>query len=394
MTDGPLELARRHRPANFGEMTGQRASVALLYLMAKYGTVPPVVLLHGERGCGKTTLARILAMALNCAAEPGPAREWPCGACPSCTAIQAGVDGQGVEEIDAASCGSVEEIRKLILRAQYSSGGAWMVYILDEVHRMSPEAFDAMLKMLEEPPPRTIFVFVTTKPGAVPDTVHSRASEYAVRPLPPEAIRARLVHIAQAEGIEAEDGLLDAIAESARGGMRDAIMKLDQMASARISSLELWQELTGETDFAPVLLGAAADGDHPALFAALDEALASAGDPGHVTSELIRCLRDLLVLSQGAQIALQGRALEARTRLAAEIGPARIAGAMQVLWELMAKVRSEDRVAGLTLALVMVSRRLCALPLPETASISPPGGQRASLEELRTLAVPRNEPRT
>jgi hypothetical protein len=100
------------------------------------------------------------------------------------------------------------------------------------------------------------------------------------------------------------------------------------------------------------------------------------------------------VLSQGAQIALQGRALEARTRLAAEIGPARIAGAMQVLWELMAKVRSEDRVAGLTLALVMVSRRLCALPLPETASISPPGGQRASLEELRTLAVPRNEPRT
>jgi len=243
-----------------------------------------------------------------------------------------------------------------------------------------------MLKMLEEPPPRTVFVFVTTKPGAVPDTVHSRASEFAVRPLPPGSIRDRLVHICELEGIEAESDLIAAIAESARGGMRDAIMMLDQVASAKISSLELWRELTGETDFAPELIAAAADGDSPALFAALDDALSCAGDPRHVTSEVIFCLRDLLVLSQGAEIRAQGRALEVRTRLAAEIGPARIAGAMTVLWDLLAKVDSVDRVAGLTLALVMVSRRLCAQPLPEAASISPPGGHRASLAELRNLA--------
>jgi DNA polymerase III subunit gamma/tau len=352
-------LALKYRPATFGDVAGQRPSLAILYRMAKRGTLPQCLLFFGEHGCGKTSLARIVAAALNCEAGPGAASTWPCGACPSCTAVASGTSPD-VEEVDAASNGTVDKIRDIRDRAYYGTADRRRVFIIDEAHGLSDAAWQAMLKVTEEPPEGVYFILLTTKPGDVPDTIHSRFSPYLFTPLPVQVIRDRLVMICDAEGFDAEPALLAAIAESARGAMRDAIVRLDQVASAGISSLDMWRELSGETDFAPVLLEAAAAGDVPAMFESLDGALAVNGDGGRVAREVVRCLRDLLVLSSGGHTDHQGDALERRARLAARLGVSRVTAAMAVLWDLQVKVRAEARNDSLALALVMVSRKLCA----------------------------------
>lgn len=380
MSDG-TQLARKYRPVMFGDVSGQKPVVALLYLMCKRGTVPGGMLFYGERGCGKTTMARLVARALNCEAEAGKANEWPCGQCPACTAV--GNDTHpDVKELDAASNGSVEEIRAIRSSASYGPVvGRYKIYIIDEAHGLSGPAFEALLKILEEPPPGVLFILCTTQPGSVPETVRSRCSPFRFDPFPVAVICARLAHICETEGLAAEPALLAAIAEAARGGMRDAVVRLNQVTSVGISSLALWQQLTGETDFAPVLVSAAADADYAAMYAAMDDALASCGDPAHVIRELVRCLSDLLVLSCGAPVSAQGEALAVRQELAARLGAPRVHGAMAVLWELHARVRVDDRETALALALAMVSKRLC----PPAEPIVPDGNARASLGEIKSF---------
>jgi DNA polymerase III subunit gamma/tau len=378
-----LELARKHRPATFGDVAGQKPVVAVLALMCKNGTVPPALLFTGESGCGKTTLARILAAALNCEEPISSLASWPCGRCAPCKAVARGLYVH-VEEVDAASNGSVEKIRDIRQRVNYGTGGEYHVVILDEAHSMSEAAFNALLGVLEHPPERVVFILCTTRPDKILKTVYNRCSPFEFRPLTTDLITDRLAHICQAEGFEPEPGLLEAIAASARGGMRLAITKLEQLAGAGIFSTDLWRELTGETDFAPGLISAAADGDHPAMFAGLDRALAAYGDAGHVTDEVILCLCDLIVLSQGGEVAAQGAELAARRDLSARLGPARVQAAMGVLWDLKAKVHVGGR-PGLSLALSMVSRRLCNSPL-DASPIAASGSRPASLAAF-TAAV-------
>jgi DNA polymerase III subunit gamma/tau len=375
------QLALKYRPAVFADVAGQRPSVALLYLMCKKGVVPGGMLFSGERGCGKTTMARIVAKALNCEAGPGKAAEWPCGKCPSCRAVDNGTH-LDVEELDAASNGSVDQIRGVRERASYGpSAGAYKVYIVDEAHGLSASAFEAILKILEEPPPGVLFILCTTQPGSVPRTVRSRLSPFQFTPLPVAVIAARLRHICDAEGFDVEDALLTAIAEAASGGMRDAVNQLDQVASVGIGSLAMWQELTGQNDFAPVLLTAAANGNHAAMYAARDEALSASGDPGFVVRELVRCLADLLKLSCGGDIGMHGEALAARQSLIARLGAARTGAAVSVLWDLQTRVRADSREMTLTLALHMVSRCLCPQP---AAPIAPDGSAPADYAAIRS----------
>jgi DNA polymerase-3 subunit gamma/tau len=376
-------LALKYRPRTFGDVVGQRPSVAVLFRMCRRGTVPGCLLLHGKHGSGKTTMARIVAKALNCAAPPGPAGSWPCGQCASCRAIDADASPD-VTEIDAASNGNVEQIRRVRESAQYGTlAGSYRVYIIDEAHGLSAAAFEALLKILEEPPPGTVFILITTQVKSVPATIQSRSSPFKFDPLTTEQVAGRLAEICRLEGLATEPALVAAIAEAAQGAMRDAVVRLDQVASVDVHSLEAWQELTGETDFAPGLLLATADGDAAAMYAAMDAALAAYGDPGHVTRELVRCLADLQVLCCGGPVTAQGEALEARKALAARLGPARVLGAMTVLWDLHARVRIEDRRACLQLALSQVGKALCpppAVPAPIAAG----GGQPASLDFMRT----------
>jgi DNA polymerase-3 subunit gamma/tau len=364
MGEERLALARKYRPATFADVVGQKPVAALLYQMARRGTVPDALLLHGRKGCGKTSTARILGAALNCAEPPGPAASWPCGTCPSCKAVAAGISPD-VEEVDAASNGGVENVRAIRERALYGTGGNYKLFLVDEAHAMSDSAFEALLKIIEEPPPRTIFVLLTTRPGSIPGTVSSRCSPFAFRPISVPAITGRLAYIAGAEGLDMEPELLAALAEAAGGSMRDAVMKLDQLASVGITSLAMWQELTGETDFAPALLAMAADGYHEGMFRLLDEVTGTTGDYPWITSQVAGCLRDMLVLGEGGEVAVQGRALEARADLAARLGPARVVSALRVLWDLQVKVRMEDKASALSLAMVMVSEKLCPRTLAD-----------------------------
>lgn len=374
-------LALKYRPARFGDVAGQKPAVALLYLMCKRRTVPGGMLFYGKHGSGKTTMARIVAKAVNCEAEPGKASEWPCGGCASCLAVDSDTSPD-VEELDAASNGTVAEIRAIRERAYYGSvGGKSKVYIVDEAHGLSGPAFESILKILEEPPPGVVFILITTQFESVPKTVRSRCSPFRFDPLTVPVIRDRLVHICQAEGFAVEPALLTAIAEASGGALRDAVVRLDQVASVGIGSLDMWRELTGETDFAPALLTAAADGNHAAMYGSMARALAAYGDPGHVARELVNCLAEMLVLSCGGDVTAQGEALDARRELVSRLGAHRVQGAMTVLWDLHARVRVDDRETALKLALAMVAKKLA--PREQAAPIVAGGGETASVDFMK-----------
>lgn len=383
------QWAVKHRPVRWFDFAGQRPAIWTLFQTILRDDPPPAILLYGEAGCGKTSTARTIAKSLNCESEVRTAREWPCGKCSSCLAVASG-SSIDVEEIDAASNGSVALIRELRQRAGQYSASRYKVFILDEAHQMSAEAFDALLKTLEEPLEQVVFILVTTRLRKIPRTIQTRCGKFRFDPLSVPVIRARLEHIAQAEGYSPPPGLLSAIAESAEGGMRDAIMAMDLAASAGITSVTMWRELTGVTDFAPALLAAAASADYGVLFAALDEAVA--GDPGRVTSQLVLCLTDMLVLTvPGGEISRDGEAAESRRALAARLGPARILAGLQVLWELP-RVATGNPRADLSLAVSMISRRW-APPAAFAGPIVPGESGQDALSRLRgVLGAPSDQP--
>jgi DNA polymerase-3 subunit gamma/tau len=227
-------LARRYRPTSFSDLVSQDHVAAGLAGAVAKGRVAHAYLLTGPRGVGKTSAARILAMALNCDdRSSAPSEGEPCGKCESCRRIWSGVADLDVVEIDAASNRGVDDARELRERAMYAASGPdrHKVYIVDEAHMLTREAWNALLKILEEPPPRVVFVFATTEPHKISNTaapVMSRVQRFDFRRLGPQAIVERLRYVSGEEGIEAEDEALQLIARVADGGMRDALSLLDQ----------------------------------------------------------------------------------------------------------------------------------------------------------------------
>lgn len=379
-----MSLALKYRPAVFTDVAGQRPRAVVLYQMVRKGQLPSALLFHGASGCGKTTMARILGMALNCQAGPGPGSSWPCGTCPPCKSVIAGTS-LDVIEIDAASHGSVDDIRDLRQRLLYGSGGEWRLVILDEAHGVSGPGFESLLTIMEEPPPGTVFVLLTTEPRKIPATIASRCVPLPFPSVPPAEVTARLGHICAAEGIEAEPALLALLTERSGGNMRSAVMLLEQASVTGIATAADWYRLHGETDFAPALLAAAADGDHAALFGQLDQVLAQTGDYPAITEKLACCLRDVLVLTAGGSVPATGQALAARQEMAARVSPGRAVAALKVLWDLQTKVRTEDRKAGLILALTRVGDALCPLPAEAAAVPARSLEQPVSVDSLRAM---------
>jgi DNA polymerase III subunit gamma/tau len=296
MTDS-ISLYRRHRPGSFDEVVGQQHVVRTLRNAVEQGKVHHAYLFVGSRGTGKTSMAKILARSLNC--ERGGPTVAPCGECESCTTIAAGTSID-VIEMDAASNRSVDDVRDLRERVAYApTGGRWKVYILDEAHMLTKEAWNAFLKTLEEPPPNTVFVLATTESHKVMATIADRCQRFDFQRPSLEQISEVLTRVAAAEGIEAEDAAVAMIARSASGSFRDALGTLDQLVTFGGSQVKLDDvlELLGAAD--AELLFEAVDavlaGDSKAVLLGVEKMARSGRDPAQFARDLLAHLRHLLV---------------------------------------------------------------------------------------------------
>src|SRR6476620_2387922 len=301
-----LALARKYRPKNFAGVAVQSHGSDTLRGARARGRVAHGYLLCGPRGTGKTTLARVLAMALNCENKGSDGE--PCGECTSCMRIWSGSSSMDVVEIDAASNRGVDDARELRERAMYAPSGddRYKVYIGDEAHMLTREAWNALLKILEEPPPRVVFVFATTEPQKIAQAaapVLSRLQRFDFRRIGPAAIRARLREVLEAEGIAAANDALALIARHADGGMRDALSVLDQCLSfgegaitpARVREV---LGLVGDELYAEVL-ALVADRRPEGVFPLVDRLVNAGADLAEFMGGAGEVLRSLLMLQLG-----------------------------------------------------------------------------------------------
>ncbi|HTF55708.1 MAG TPA: DNA polymerase III subunit gamma/tau [Planctomycetota bacterium] len=372
-------LARRYRPVGFEEVVGQEHVSTTLRNAIREGRVGHAYLFAGPRGVGKTTTARLLAKALNC--EKGPT-EKPCNACESCLRIQQGTDTD-VFEIDAASNGSVDDARELRQGVAYAPlRSRFKIYIIDEAHMLSKEAFNALLKTLEEPPPHVKFIFATTLIHKLPDTIVSRCQTFDFRRITSSDIVKRLKQVLDGESLKADNAVLEAVARAAGGSMRDAESILDQLLAFKRKDLRpddvtalLGAAAGGRVD---ALVGSVQKGDAGGVLSALDAIFQSGVDATAFTDQLIDHLRTLLAVKAcgrgSSVIDLPDALLDAADRQASGFTLEALLYHLQLMLEARQRLKdaSNPRVV-LDVTLVKMSRASDLVSLQEALRLAPPG---------------------
>src|SRR5215470_7564375 len=291
-------LARKYRPQRFSDVIGQEHVTRTLKNALSQGRIAHGYIFSGHRGIGKTTVARILAMALNCRSADKPVAE-PCGVCESCTEIRAG-NSVDVIEIDAATNRGIDEIRELREAARYRPArDRFKIYILDEAHQITDAAFNALLKTLEEPPGHVVFMLATTQPEDIPQTIRSRCQHFSFRAVKFDEILGQLRNLVDQEKIEADDDALALLAEAGDGSMRDALSILDQAiasSSGRLTADGV-QQLVGAAPSGVLeeVMQAVARGSSEQVVRLADRLISEGQNPVHFARQLVRFLRNSVV---------------------------------------------------------------------------------------------------
>jgi DNA polymerase-3 subunit gamma/tau len=385
-------LARKYRPQNFSELIGQDAMVQTLANAIERGRIAHAFLLTGVRGVGKTSTARLVAKALNCVGPDGQGGPTinPCGVCEQCRAI---AEGRHIDviEMDAASHTGVDDVREIIDAVRYASVSArYKIYIIDEVHMLSKNAFNALLKTLEEPPEHVKFLFATTEVDKVPLTVLSRTQRFDLRRIPAEKLAAHFAEVSKAEGVEIEEDALRMIARAAEGSARDGLSILDQAIAhgGGTVTAEQVREMLGLADRGRIrrLLDHVLSGDAAATLSDLDEAHDLGIDP----TSIVRGLMEELHLATRTKAGASAETLPAEQREAAERFASQLGwGQIHRVWQMLLKGLSDVQIAPdpREAAMMALLRLVHAADLPDPANVL----SRLS-GEAGTVAAPSSAP--